>query len=75
VGIRGTDFWAGPIRGAYGVLLLDGAIDVTNAGTTRVLDAAGQGVDIDARDAAPGPATSWSQGKIDEALAAVAFTQ
>lgn len=75
IGIRGTDFWAGPIRGAYGVLLLDGAVGVTNAGTTRVLDAAGQGVDIEAPDAAPGPVTPWGQGKIDEALAAVAFTQ
>lgn len=75
IGIRGTDFWAGPIRGAFGVLLLDGAIDVTAAGVTRSLDNAGSGVDVPAPGAPPGPVVQWSAAKTAEALAAVAFTQ
>ena len=75
IGIRGTDFWAGPIRGVYGVLLLDGAIDVTAAGTTRSLDTAGSGVDIAAPGAPPGPVVQWAAAKTAEALSSVAFTQ
>ena len=75
IGIRGTDFWAGPIRGVYGVLLLDGAIDVTAAGTTRSLDTAGSGVDIAAPGAPPGPVVQWAPAKTAEALSSVAFTQ
>ena len=75
IGIRGTDFWAGPIRGVYGVLLLDGAIDVTAAGVTRGLDTAGSGVDIAAPGAPPGPVVQWAAAKTAEALSSVAFTQ
>jgi hypothetical protein len=75
IGIRGTDFWAGPIRGVYGVLLVDGAIDVTAAGITRSLDTAGSGVDIAAPGAPPGPVVQWSTEKTAEALSSVAFTQ
>jgi hypothetical protein len=75
IGIRGTDFWAGPIRGAFGVLLLDGAIDVTAAGTTRSLDTTGSGVDVPTPGAPPGPVVQWAAEKTAEALAAVAFTQ
>jgi hypothetical protein len=75
IGIRGTDFWAGPIRGVYGVLLLDGAIDVTAAGTTRSLDTAGSGVDIAVPGAPPGPVVQWAAEKTAEALSSVAFTQ
>jgi hypothetical protein len=75
IGIRGTDVWAGPIRGVYGVLLLDGTIDVTAAGTTRSLDTAGSGVDIAAPGAPPGPVVQWAAEKTAEALSSVAFTQ
>jgi hypothetical protein len=30
--VRGTHFWAGPINGKYGVLLLSGKISVSNQG-------------------------------------------
>jgi hypothetical protein len=74
VGIRGTDFWAGPIRGVYGVLLLDGAIEVTAGGVTRTLDNPGQGVDVAAPGAPPGPVVQWAPAKSAEALATVSFT-
>ena len=30
--VRGTHFWAGPINGKYGVLLLSGKVSVSNQG-------------------------------------------
>jgi hypothetical protein len=37
IGIRGTEFWGGPVDGEYSVLLLAGEIDVKNqAGTVRL---------------------------------------
>jgi hypothetical protein len=44
--VRGTEFWAGPIDGQYGVLLLTGKLDVSNrAGAVR-LSSPGMGTDI-----------------------------
>src|SRR5262245_5117769 len=44
--VRGTEFWAGPIDGQYGVLLLTGKVDVSNrAGAVR-LASPGMGTDI-----------------------------
>lgn len=47
--VRGTEFWAGPIDGQYGVLLLEGKVDVSNrAGAVR-LSSPGLGTDIPLR--------------------------
>ncbi len=74
VGIRGTDFFAGPIDNqALGVLLLEGSVSVSNAAGQRLLSRPGQGTNIAAPGAAPGPVTIWPQAKVDRALAAVAF--
>ena len=73
IGIRGTDFWAGPIDGAYGVLLLEGAVDVANGAGSATLDEPGEGVNIAGPGAAPGAVTQWPQDKVSRALAAVAF--
>jgi hypothetical protein len=44
--VRGTEFWAGPIDGQYGVLLLKGKLAVSNrAGAVR-LSRPGMGTDI-----------------------------
>ena len=44
--VRGTEFWAGPIDGQYGVLLLTGKVDVSNrAGAVR-LSSPGMATDI-----------------------------
>lgn len=49
VAVRGTEFWAGPIDGQYGVLLLHGKVDVSNrAGAVR-LSNPGTGTDIPLR--------------------------
>ncbi|HEY1747175.1 MAG TPA: FecR family protein [Xanthobacteraceae bacterium] len=74
VGIRGTDFFAGPIDNqALGVLLLEGSVSVSNAAGQRLLSRPGQGTNIAAPGAAPGPVTIWPQAKVDRALAGVAF--
>jgi hypothetical protein len=73
IGIRGTDFWTGPIDGQFGVLLLEGAVIVSNPAGTVELDQPGEGTNIAGPGAAPGPVTQWPQQKVDRALAAVAF--
>jgi hypothetical protein len=74
IGIRGTDFWAGPIDDqALGVFLIAGAVSVSNAAGTRVLNRSGQGTNIAAPGAAPGPVTFWPADKVNRALAAVTF--
>jgi hypothetical protein len=74
IGVRGTEFFAGPIDDqALGVFLIEGAVSVSNAAGQRVLNRPGQGTNIARRSAAPGPVTIWPQAKVDRALAAVAF--
>jgi hypothetical protein len=74
VGIRGTDFFAGPIDDqALGVLLIEGAVSVSNAAGQRLLNRPGQGTNIAAPGAPPGPVTVWPQAKVNRALAAVTF--
>ncbi len=73
IGIRGTDFWSGPIDGAFGVLLLEGAVSVTNTAGTVSLTVPGQGTNLTGPDQAPGAVTIWPQDKADRALATVAF--
>jgi hypothetical protein len=71
IGIRGTDFWGGPIDGGLGFVLLDGGIDVTAAGQTLSVDASGAGVSVD--DAGLGPVVPWPDEKIARAIATVTF--
>jgi hypothetical protein len=74
IGIRGTEFWAGPIDNqALGVLLIEGAVSVSNAAGEQILSRPGQGTNIATPGAAPGPVTLWPADKVNRALAAVAF--
>jgi len=74
IGIRGTEFFAGPIDDqALGVFLIEGAVSVSNAAGRRILNRPGQGTNIATTGAAPGPVTIWPQAKVNRALAAVAF--
>lgn len=73
IGIRGTDFWAGPIDGAFGVFLIEGAVSVTNNAGSQSMDSSGQGTNVAGPDQAPGGVTIWPQEKVDRALATVAF--
>jgi hypothetical protein len=73
VGIRGTDFWGGPIDDQFGVLLIEGAVSVSNAAGEQVLDTPGEGTNIAAPGAAPGNVTFWPQDKVTRAFATVTF--
>lgn len=74
VGIRGTDFWGGPIDGLFGaVFLIEGAVTVSNAAGTQSLETPGQGTNIATEGEAPGAVTLWPQDKVARALATVAF--
>jgi hypothetical protein len=74
IGIRGTEFWAGPIDNqALGVFLVNGAVTVSNAAGAQVLSQPGQGTNIAAPGVAPGPVTFWPADKVSRALATVTF--
>ena len=69
LGIRGTEFWGGPIDDqALGVFLVTGVVSVSNAAGEQILSRPGQGT-------APGPVTFWPQDKVDRAVATVTFRQ
>ena len=64
VGIRGTEFWGGPIDDqTLGVFLIDGEVSVTNAAGEQVLDTPGQGTNIANPGDAPGPVTHLAAGQ------------
>jgi len=74
VGMRGTEFWGGPIDDqALGVFLIEGAVSVSNAAGEQILSAPGQGTNIAAPGAAPGPVTVWAPDKVNRAIATVTF--
>ena len=74
IGIRGTEFWGGPIdHQALGVFLIDGAVRVSNAAGVQVLNRPGQGTNIARPGAAPGPVTFWPQDKVNRAISTVTF--
>jgi hypothetical protein len=74
VGIRGTEFWGGPIDDqVLGVFLIEGAVSVSNAAGQQILNLPGQGTNIAAPGAAPGPVTFWLPDKIGRAVATVTF--
>lgn len=64
--IRGTDIFAGPIDGAYGVFVFSGQIEVaTDAGSVSL--GAGDGTMLTSRQEAPGPVKRWAADKIKRA--------
>ncbi len=74
LGIRGTEFWGGPIDDqALGVFLLAGAVSVSKAAGQQILNAPGQGTNIAALGTAPGPVTFWAPDKVNRAIATVTF--
>jgi hypothetical protein len=73
IGVRGTEFWGGPMEGQYGVLLLEGEVTVSNQAGSVTLSAPGQGTDIPSPLDAPGAVKPWSADKIARAVASVAL--
>jgi len=72
IGVRGTDFWWGPIDGRFGVLLLSQSkVEVSNDAGSVLIDKAGYGTDIDpvkGGNSAPSRPYKWDAAKIERAL-------
>lgn len=73
IGVRGTDFWGGPIDGAFGVLVVDGVVEVRTPGGSVLLDEPGSGTTITEPGAAPGAKRIWPDAKVQRAIATIAF--
>jgi hypothetical protein len=79
--VRGTDFWAGfvPSELTYGVLLLEGKVDVSNSSGASTISDPNYGVDFvpclkcDKGFVSPSEAYEWSEAKINEALSTTSF--
>lgn len=70
IAVRGTKFFAGPSRGAFGVAVLRGHVVVEAAGV-RVELREGEGTDIARPGDPPSPVKTWAPARIAEALAQV----
>jgi hypothetical protein len=68
IGVRGTEFWAGPDEEDFSVLLLEGAISVDNQAGSVALSTPGQATAIRSRFEAPRAPMLWSRDRIDRAL-------
>jgi hypothetical protein len=73
IGVRGTEFWGGPIDGQYGVFLIEGEITVTSQGGSVTLSGGGQATDIPSPSDPPGPASAWAAEKVARAVATVSL--
>jgi hypothetical protein len=73
IGVRGTDFWGGPIDGAFGVFLIDGSVSVSAGSREVVMSAPGEGVTLDRAGAAPSDAFLWAPDRVARAVATVTF--
>jgi hypothetical protein len=70
--VRGTDFFAGPIDGAYGVFVFSGEVTVANsAGSVTLKD--GEGTSMTTSSVAPAPVKRWPADKIARAAKLVGF--
>jgi hypothetical protein len=72
IGVRGTEFWGGPLD-KYGVLLLKGEVSVSNQAGSVVLSKPGQGTDITSPLDAPGAPSAWPPDKVARAIDSVAL--
>ena len=70
LGIRGTKLWGGPIDDGFGVLVLDGTVEITTAHGTVMVTAGTATMVRDQRAEAPAP---WPRSKIARAFATIRF--
>jgi len=81
IGIRGTDFFGGPLEAGmppgqlhYGFMIIDGAIDVENIHGTVTLDEPEEGTFLPMDGGkAPTPPRKWGAAATSEAYASIAF--
>jgi len=70
IAVRGTQFFAGPSNGVFGVFVQNGSLEVSGAGATVTLTA-GQGTNLQSPGAAPTAPVNWGQPRIDAAYQSV----
>ena len=70
IAVRGTQFFAGPSNGVFGVFVQNGSLEVSGAGATVTLTA-GQGTNLQSPGAAPTTPVNWGQPRIDAAYQSV----
>lgn len=75
LGIRGTDVWGGFIDGGFGVLLVEGVVDVITAGGIATLDEPGEGVTVVDATRGPEGLRVWPADKVARAVATVTLDQ
>ncbi|HEX2448896.1 MAG TPA: FecR family protein [Methyloceanibacter sp.] len=73
IGVRGTEFWGGPINAKYGVLLLEGEVVVSNQAGSVTLSRPGQGTDVPSPLDAPEAPSAWPAEKVARAVDSVAL--
>lgn len=73
VGVRGTQFWGGPLDDPLAVLLLEGRIVVTTAAGSVELGTPGEGTSVSAPGGAPRPPSFWGGERIGRAFATISF--
>jgi hypothetical protein len=70
---RGVDMWSGPVDGQFGVLVINGKLDVRNDAGWVSLDRKRFGTTISQRIVAPQKPTVWSVENTSRMLQTVAF--
>jgi len=70
--VRGTEFFAGPIDGAYGVFVFDGSVDVATAAGSVTLRK-GEGTTLTSSSVAPTAPRLWGDAKIARAEKLVGY--
>jgi hypothetical protein len=73
VGVRGTQFWGGPLDAPLSILLIEGAIVVSSPGGTVDLGTPGEGTSVSEPGEAPRPPSFWGEQRIGRAFATVSF--
>ncbi len=73
IGIRGTDFWVGPVDRGIGVLLQSGRVAVITRGGVRLLTQPGQATVMTLANVRPLPVEQWSATQQAQALATTSF--
>ena len=74
IGIRGTEFWGGPLDGVYNIALLSGkAIIIENAAGRVEITQPGFGTTVSGANNAPTAPIQWAPAKLQRAVDSVAF--
>ena len=73
VGVRGTQFWGGPLDAPLSVLLIEGRVVVSSAAGSVELETPGEGTSVSEPGGAPQPPSFWGEDRIQRAFATVNF--